>query len=553
MTRRLLRSILVLGLLSAVPLPAAAATLTVTCNAGAAAQLAGFVASAASGDTILIPACTIPVATALFVGTNVTIAGAGPQTILDGGGADGVIVVGGGVFVSISGLTIRNGRAVFGAGIANLGTLTLTATTISGNTAGTGPSQGQGGGLFNSGDLRLSHSTVSGNVAIGFANTGGQGGGVYNSGTLAVSHSTISGNRAEAAGVNGGAGGGIFNTGVLNMSGSTVSGNTATAGSASSGGGAGIWNTSDLSLTNVTIASNTAAGTSLAAVGLLGSGASNMTLRNTLLAGNTGNNCGLSGTTVFSFGHNLSSDGSCAFVFNATGDRNSLPGPHVGPLRNNGGATLTHALLPGSPAIDGGDNVGCPVTDQRDGLRPVDGDGNGLAVCDIGAVEVRPPVVVSTGTGAGGAPHVKLFRVDGAGVPTQLGGGFFAYDAGFVGGVQATLVEVGGETFIVTGVGSGGGPHVKLFRVTDLAAGAVTQVGPGFLAYDAGFTGGARLAATVDPAGNLLIVTGVGSGGASHVKVFQVTGLATGDVLQLGGGFFAYDPAFLGGVNVGAK
>jgi hypothetical protein len=559
MARRPLRALLLLVLVSAVPAPAGAATMTVTCDGGAAAQLAGFVAGAASGDIILIPACTVPVGTVLFVGTNLTIAGTGPQSILEGGGTDGVITVGAGVFASVSGLTIRNGRAVFGAGIANLGTLTLTAVTITGNSAGTFSSQGQGGGLFNSGDLTLSHSTISDNAASGIADFGGggEGAGVYNSGTLRMTHTTVSGNRARVAtsgGVGSARGGGIFNSGVLTASGSTVSGNFAEGGSASVDRGGAIWNTGSLDLTNATIVNNAAAANAFGNTvgGLQASGSASQTLRNTLLAGNT-NNCGLSGTSTFSFGHNLSSDTTCASVFNAAGDLNGLPGPHVGPLRNNGGATPTHALLPLSPAVDGGDNVGCPVTDQRDRPRPVDGNGDGVAQCDIGAVEVRGPVVVSAGTGAGGAPHVKLFRVDGAGNATQLGGGFFAYDPGFLGGVQATLVEVGGQTFIVTGVGSGGGPHVKLFAVTDLAAGTVTQIGPGFLAYDPGFTGGARLAATVGPAGSLVIVTGVGSGGASHVKLFEVTDLATGDVQQVGGGFFAYDPAFLGGVNVGVE
>jgi hypothetical protein len=73
------------------------------------------------------------------------------------------------------------------------------------------------------------------------------------------------------------------------------------------------------------------------------------------------------------------------------------------------------------------------------------------------------------------------------------------------------------------------------------------------MAYDPGFTGGARVAATADQAGNLIIVTGVGSGGGAHVKVFRVSNLSTGDAVQLGDGFFAYDPGFLGGVNIGAR
>jgi streptogramin lyase len=169
----------------------------------------------------------------------------------------------------------------------------------------------------------------------------------------------------------------------------------------------------------------------------------------------------------------------------------------------------------------------------------------------IGRVDLAV-TLLSTGTGAGGGPHVKLFSVNtGTGGPTPLGAGFVAYDPGFTGGVQATLARTGAGLFFVTGVGSGGGPHVKLFRVTDLAAGTVVQVGPGFLAYDAGFTGGARVAATAYGSGNLLIATGVGAGGGPHVKVFQVTDPTTGAVVQLGGGFLAYDPGFTGGVNVG--
>jgi hypothetical protein len=63
--------------------------------------------------------------------------------------------------------------------------------------------------------------------------------------------------------------------------------------------------------------------------------------------------------------------------------------PRLTALSNHGGQTLTHALLPDSPAIDAGDPAVCPPVDQRGFARPKDGDGNGTAVCDIGAFELE--------------------------------------------------------------------------------------------------------------------------------------------------------------------
>jgi len=60
--------------------------------------------------------------------------------------------------------------------------------------------------------------------------------------------------------------------------------------------------------------------------------------------------------------------------------------PLLEPLGDNGGPTQTHALKPNSPAIDAG-NPACEVTDQRGVIRPIDGDGDGTALCDIGAFE----------------------------------------------------------------------------------------------------------------------------------------------------------------------
>ena len=68
----------------------------------------------------------------------------------------------------------------------------------------------------------------------------------------------------------------------------------------------------------------------------------------------------------------MDSDGTCGFTLTAD--------PLLGPLQDNGGPTLTHALSSSSPAIDSGDNTYCPSTDQR-GVERSDG------ACDIGAYE----------------------------------------------------------------------------------------------------------------------------------------------------------------------
>ena len=145
-----------------------------------------------------------------------------------------------------------------------------------------------------------------------------------------------------------------------------------------------------LSLINCTLAFNSGnggagglggAGDPVGASGANGSAAGGFTtiggsLVNTLLASNDpgGNGAG----TVNDGGHNLSSDGTCAF--SATGSLNDTD-PMIGPLTDNGGPTLTMALLPGSPAIDAGDSAAAPPTDQRGFPRPAG------AAADIGAYE----------------------------------------------------------------------------------------------------------------------------------------------------------------------
>jgi uncharacterized repeat protein (TIGR01451 family) len=96
------------------------------------------------------------------------------------------------------------------------------------------------------------------------------------------------------------------------------------------------------------------------------------------------------GSTLTSLGYNLDSDGSCAL--SETGDQSNVD-PHLAPLNSGPGSTPTHGLLLGSPAIDAGDPA-CPTAalaqnDQHGLPRPADGDGDGNAPCDTGAVELQ--------------------------------------------------------------------------------------------------------------------------------------------------------------------
>ena len=146
---------------------------------------------------------------------------------------------------------------------------------------------------------------------------------------------------------------------------------------------------------------------------------------------------------------------------------------------------------------------------------------------------------IITGVGPGGGPNLKVFRGDGT-----LMSSFFAYNPAYSGGVRVAAGDVNGDgrDEIITGVGFGGGPHVQAF---DLASGT-PQVLSSFYAYQPNFTAGIFVAAgDIDGDGRAEIITGAGAGGGPHVQAFD----ARGNVKL---SFFAFSPAFNGGVRVAA-
>ena len=323
------------------------------------------------------------------IADDVTIDGTGQAITVSGNSLVQVMVVNNGKTLNLNALTIANGKCDIctGGGIANDGMLNVINSTFFSNTAsGTG-----GGGIANTGMLTVTNSTFSGNNAYYLDGNGIYygGGGIYNAltATLTVTNSTFFDNFASSGGgiANAGVltvtnsifssnmatfdGGGIVNDGALNVSNSTFSDNLAYYLD-----GGGIFNDGQLNVTNSTFSGNSA---------FFGNGGdiSNWdgiaTLLNTIVASSQyGENCY---GAIANAGHNLDRYNSCSW--GTSNGSLSNTDPRLGPLADNGGSTLTMALLPGSPAINAGDDNGCPATDQRGLVRPVGPH------CDIGAYE----------------------------------------------------------------------------------------------------------------------------------------------------------------------
>jgi CSLREA domain-containing protein len=269
-----------------------------------------------------------------------------------------------------------------GGGIAAEGPARVLRSQIEDNTAG----GAIGGGLFNVGTIQ--HSTVSGNRAAA-----GGGMEVFPSVRVTITSSTLAGNHAQA---NGGA---IDDGGNVTVTRSTISGNVAGGPFQGFGPAVEIEGGATLQVSDSTVAGNLTRPPGRAAIDNFGGSA---TLSFDTFSANTGVFSGAgfnsatgtilasSGTTPDcasplheTAGFNLATDTSCGLS-----RKTDLitAHPSLGPLADNGGSTMTVALLPGSPAIDAGGlpaTSGCPVTDQRGRSRPWG------PACDIGAFELH--------------------------------------------------------------------------------------------------------------------------------------------------------------------
>ena len=280
--------------------------------------------AASSGDTIIFApglAGTITLSLGqLTIDKDLTIQGPGAgQNTVSGNSATRVFQINSGKTVSLSGLTIANGKVTgsnYGGGIYNNGgVLTLTNTTLSGNSA----ASSYGGGIYNnSGTVTLTNTTISGNSA------GNYGGGIGNSGTVTLTNTTISGNTVVYDG------GGIWNSGTLTVTNTTISGNS--AGNNAYGGG--IWNSGTLTVTNTTLSGNSAGNGG----GIWNSGT--LTVTNTTLSGNSTGTYG---------GGGISNSGTLT-VTNSTISGNSSSLGSGGIYTNAGTVTVTDSTISGNSA-----------------------------------------------------------------------------------------------------------------------------------------------------------------------------------------------------------
>ena len=431
--------------------PEALALTVSNCNDHGSGSLRAAVGAAASGDTIDVSALGCGVITLTTGGIQVTV----DNLTLQGPGANNLAITGknGSVVetnriidhqapdpskatLTISGLTIEYGDLVgrtngnlnvAGGCIYSNADVVLDGVVVAYCTATSTTFQSRGGGIYTLGALELMNSTVTGNVAHG--SPGGAGGGVWAGNGFAAKYSTVSNN--STTGTNNFAGG-VFTLGEVLIEYSTISGNSAhlvgglymsyaagasaeiddstiSGNSAVTDSAAGVTTLIPLTLRNSTIAFNATNGGTFGPGGLAAYGATAflmsgtpiaVDLESSIIANNTHagaeydyGSASSTHTTVTGANNLILAAGHSISTLTHT----IRSCPLLGPLRDNGGPTLTHPLLSHSPAIASGNNAGVFEHDQRFTGYPRISTGE--TVPDIGAYEVEQgDIIFNSGT-----------------------------------------------------------------------------------------------------------------------------------------------------------
>lgn len=300
-----------------------------------------------------------------------------------------VLAVDNGAKVTIDNMTLTGGNVNGdGAGLSVVAEsdVTLTNSTITGNNS-TGLRGGGGMFVTSYSTAKISNSTLSNNTAVNNSSAAGRGGGILVTATskVEIEESTVSGNSAYS-------GGGVsvqYEGALATISNSTISANTATF------NGAGVsvaFSGSEANISNSTIVDNNIIPGRTGGV-VVQTGRAN--IQNSVLSNSAFELTTLASGTISTnnniIGNNTKTTG--AALYNVTADSSDIlvtsdsPQPTAasaifGPLSNNGGATLTHALVANSPAINAANNAACPASDQR-------GESRSDGQCDIGAFEFK--------------------------------------------------------------------------------------------------------------------------------------------------------------------
>ncbi len=317
----------------------------------------------------------------------------GTLTLRDSVVANNISFLGGGIYVSPEGRLdvlrtefLANGTTTNGGAVYVFGDATFSETRMAGNSAV------QGGAAFIAGAGSTSQGSASFSEALMTGNSSEDGGAIYVTADLELIDSTISSNAAA------GSGGGISNFGQSFIVNSTISGNSANT------NGGGIANHGSIWLYSTSVIANDASHDRNPPGGIGGGvynqPGSRLVAINTLIADNTTLDAPIPDDcngVLEVYGWNLlADDGGCSFSGNGIAARGQVSANTIGPLANNGGPTMTHALLVGSEAINSTTAQGCIgpsgallATDQR-GAPRIAG-----AKCDVGAYEYGSAVLAS--------------------------------------------------------------------------------------------------------------------------------------------------------------